>query len=549
MYFIFAALALLPTPAEGLTVWVTHGSERVFQHTPPGKQRTARLQAARNEYEPFQIALRAGTETITDVTAEASDLTGPNGAVIRRDHLTLFREHYVYLRRPSYRSEAPPGLYPEALIPFVNPLDGSELTPWDARRNPRGAKYDAVPFAVWRDWTQVLWVDVYVPSDAVPGEYRGTITIRARNQPDLLVPIELTVWDFTLPTMPTVRSHFGSFSRIAPAHGVEPGSPEYRVIERRYCQALADHRITPPIPRHLYPAVKEDGSIDPSATHEELAQYMADLRVNAFPLRWPPFKDPLGADREKAKRYLASFYEYLQENGWAEGAYLYILDEPNDAEAYEQVRRRAALVHEAHPQIRVLCTEQTKPSNPAWGDLNEAVDIWVPLWPLHDEETAAQRLAAGDELWSYTALCQGPQPSPWWQIDFPVLNYRLPLWLNFRYHMTGLLYWTTVYWGHVRDPWLDQPSFRLAYNGEGMLFYPGGDAGFDGPVTSIRLKNIREGMEDYEYFHLLVQRGEQEFVEREVRALARSWFDWEKDPTVLLATRARLAQRIMGRQR
>ena len=43
----------------------------------------------------------------------------------------------------------------------------------------------------------------------------------------------------------------------------------------------------------------------------------------------------------------------------------------------------------------------------------------------------------------------------------------------------------------------------MNYNGEGMLFYPGEDAGIDGPIASIRLKNLRDGMEDYEYFTLL----------------------------------------------
>jgi hypothetical protein len=429
-------------------------------------------------------------------------------------------------------------------VPFADPISSGDIKPRRGDRSREGAKYDAVPFDVWPKSTAVLWVDVYVPPKTTAGTYRGVVTLRARGQTDMVVPVELLVWDFELPAAPTVRSHFGSFGRIAAAHNVKPGSAEFRAIERRYCAAMAQHRITPPVPYHLYPSASTDGSIDSSATHAELAQYMKELRVNAFQVRWPPFKDPLGVDRAKAKRYLATFAEYLAQHQWLDGAYVYILDEPNDAEAYEQVRRRAALVKEADPRLRVLCTEQTRPSDPAWGDLNAAVDIWVPLWPLHDEKSAQARLAEGDQLWSYTALCQGPKPSPWWQIDTPLLNYRIPLWLNYRYQMTGLLYWTTVYWEQTRDPWLDQPSFRLAFNGDGMLLYPGVDAGFDGPVTSIRLKNIREGMEDYEYFALLAKRGDRTWVEQHVRSLARSWFDWERDPQSLLSARQRMAIRL-----
>ena len=149
-------------------------------------------------------------------------------------------------------------------------------------------------------------------------------------------------------------------------------------------------------------------------------------------------------------------------------------------------------------------------------------------------------------LWSYTALCQGKGKPLWWQMDLPVLNYRIALWANYRYHIVGLLYWTTVFWEQVKDPWLDQPSFRLAYNGEGALVYPGKDAGFEGPVASIRLKNIREGMEDYEYFSLLEKAAGRKAVEKEVLRITRSWWEWEKHPESLFAARESIARQIIS---
>ena len=110
--------------------------------------------------------------------------------------------------------------------------------------------------------------------------------------------------------------------------------------------------------------------------------------------------------------------------------------------------------------------------------------------------------------------------------------------------MTGLLYWTTVYWEQVKDSWLDQLTYRGRYNGEGSLFYPGADAGFAGPVTSIRLKNIREGMEDYEYFKILEDLGDREFVDAKVREISQTWFEWEKNPDKLYQVREEIAKRI-----
>ena len=42
-------------------------------------------------------------------------------------------------------------------------------------------------------------------------------------------------------------------------------------------------------------------------------------------------------------------------------------------------------------------------------------------------------------------------------------------------------------------------------NGDGFLIYPGKLIGVDGPVSSVRLEQAREGVEDYEYLHLLKQ--------------------------------------------
>jgi hypothetical protein len=88
-------------------------------------------------------------------------------------------------------------------------------------------------------------------------------------------------------------------------------------------------------------------------------------------------------------------------------------------------------------------------------------------------------------------------------------------------------------------------EFRAVYfNGGGLLFYPGKDAGFDGPIASIRLKNIREGLEDYEYFAILEKNGEEEFVKEMVNAVSPEWWDYTKDPGTILKVREKLAMKI-----
>lgn len=537
---LFSVSPLFSGPNTTVVVWTMSASDRAQPETPPTGQKGVSIQCARNEYEPFQVIVTAQGGDLKITGVAVSDLATADGKRLAASNVTLYREHFIEIKTPSPRCSTPPGWWPDALIPFVSPIDGSLI---------QNARFVALPCEVKAGKNQPFWVDVFVPKDAAAGVYQGKATVTADGLAAAEVPIELKVWDFALPDTPTMKSEFGGMAGAASFHKMKPGDAAFRPIEMRYLEACAAHRITPQVPGYLRPKANPDGSLDSSATHADLKAFMDRLHVNAISVPFSAFPDPLKANRDKTKKFLDSWFQYLKQNGWDKGNYIYILDEPNDEKAYQEVRDRAALVHEANRGLRVLCTEQTVSSKPEWGTLVGAVDIWVPLWPLHDEKTAAERLAAGDELWSYTALCQGKDPSPFWETDFPMLNYRVPLWLNWRCHMTGFLYWSMVHWKDVKDVWTEPLTCYQKYNGEGSLFYPGIEAGFDGPVASIRLKNVREGMEDYEYMQLLSDLGDRAFVDEVVQSVGRSWADWEKDPAKLYAARARLAERIAEKKR
>jgi len=97
------------------------------------------------------------------------------------------------------------------------------------------------------------------------------------------------------------------------------------------------------------------------------------------------------------------------------------------------------------------------------------------------------------------------------------------------------------------NPW-DDPGFRVSFNGEGSLFYPGDKGGIEGPVASIRLKNLRDGMEDYEYFRLSGNLSGNRIVYGIVRTAVPSWGDWDANPYHILELRRQLAQEILKRR-
>jgi len=536
----------LPSPAAeaAMQVFAIDALERVRPHDAVREGGSIQIKAARNEYEPFQIVVHAGANGLKGVNVQVSDLRSGQATVPSR-RISLYREHYIEVTKASYKTKEGTGWYPDALVPFPNPLDGQPIT---------GARFVGAPFDVRPNSNQPVWVDVFVPKDTRPGDYAGEITVTASGQSPIKIRLQLTVWNFTLPDTPSMRSNFGGFEdRMAKAHRVRANTPEGRQLERRYAEAMAAHRLCPPVPWYLLPEARPDGSIDPTQTHAALKEWIEALHVTGIPIDLQG-RDPLKKDRARSTKYLQAIYAYLKANGWEKLAYIYVLDEPNDAKAYEEVRQRGKLIHEAQPGIKVLCTEQPTPQEAAWGTLVGSVDIWVPLWTLFEEKAAAERLAAGEELWSYTALCQGAkgQDTPYWELDFPLLDYRIPAWTSFRYGISGLLYWTTVYWEKAGDVWTNPATYSsdsAPFNGEGSLFYPGADAGFAGPVASMRLKQIREGLEDYEYLVLLSQRGGKAFAQDAARRLAQSWTQWNDDPKALYRMREEVAEKIAASEK
>src|SRR6266513_3326924 len=122
------ASLMVPTcgaPAQaGLSAFPVDGLARVRRYDTVSSNTTASIKAARNEYEPFQIVVRAGGEGLKSVNLEASDLRGEDGHVIERRHVALYREHYIEVTQPSPKSKEGAGWYPDALIPFLIPFDG-----------------------------------------------------------------------------------------------------------------------------------------------------------------------------------------------------------------------------------------------------------------------------------------------------------------------------------------------------------------------------------------------------------------------------------------
>jgi len=539
-------------------VWTVTETRRLLRADPPQKRLAVKLAGAKNEWESFQILMRSDVP-VNGIALVPGDLVGPDGTVLPASQTRIYRQHQLELTHGTYRNEEfRPGWYPDPLIPLRHPL---------TRRPLEGGRFVAVPFDLPPEQTHGFWVDLYVPTDAPAGRYRGTYRVTAAGRQTAEIPVQLVVWDFALPRVSTFRTALGSpaarmrsyYRRRAQA-GKEPEPEDWAEVDEQCAELLSRHRVnaTPP-PGSLAPEEQPDGSFRiPDEQIEAFRRFVDRYHVNAFRVPHPRsvVRDPV-AQAERLARWLAAWDRAAERLDRPQVIfYTYLKDEPNDEEAYRYVQTWGRAIRQCRSVLKVLVVEQTWPQNDDWGDLCGAVDIWCPLFPLFRAESAAKRQALGETVWTYTALCQR-EPTPWWHIDFPLLNYRVPAWIAWRYRIQGILYWGGMsYWQGVEDPWTDPKTLdrrrgrpQPLYNGEGTLVYPGRAVGYEGIAPSLRLKALRDAIEDYEYLAILERHGLADQAQQLILPLATSWFQWEKDPSAYEKTRRRLAELILRSER
>jgi len=306
----------------------------------------------------------------------------------------------------------------------------------------------------------------------------------------------------------------------------------------------------------------------------ECESYLDGLGLQTFrlPIRHMPSKESLGQvgpykggspEYERIMgEYLHTIQEHLREKGWLDEAFTYWIDEPAP-EHYEPVRYGNDLLDRFAPDLRRMLTEQ--PEEELFG----YVDIWCPVLHNYVPEACQARQAAGDTMWWY--VCCGPKaPYAGLFIDHNAVDLRIWQWMAQKWGVEGCLIWATNYYtspakrketGQYQNPWEDPMSYasRGGYwgNGDGRFIYPPPvdpnaehEPIISGPIASIRWEMLREGLEDFEYFHLLTQAlkdkpdaAAQKLLEvpEEIVVDAR---DFSRDPLLMYEHRRKVAEAI-----
>ena len=205
---------------------------------------------------------------------------------------------------------------------------------------------------------------------------------------------------------------------------------------------------------------------------------------------------------------MKSYIEHLRRQGWISQAMIYLgPGEPGESTFINRNIPAFQKFHAAYPDIKVFLASEYHP------DIDKGCDIWLDDVSTGKGAEFASKHRGKAGLWFY--FCHLPihidyyRPlvqAPNMQIDNEAVEHRLTLWLCWKYNAEGMFIWAgNQEWKKTdvdRRDWehkgwgLSTKQYGFPYagihNGNGYLIYPG-------PSPSIRMKVLRDGLEDYGY--------------------------------------------------
>jgi hypothetical protein len=504
------------------------GTTKVFREDnifPGTFSKAGEVALAGNEYESIQLVLRSKTK-VSNVTVSVSDLTNETNAKISSKDIQILLVGYVNTKRPTYDVDYV-GWWPDPLLDFLNTFE------LDAN--------------VW----QPVWLDIHTSANLTPGNYSGTITVGGDGVETLKIPLHVKVWKFSVPHekhLPLALNWWDGSELVNVFESQYASNPEefqkYKAylkgkaaretlgidalnmlaIRGKIQRVLIEHRLNP---LRIY-------NETPPLTSDVKMLKDAGFKTYCILMIWSQRQlkdgDPYPADKKKAYMdMLEEAVPRLKKAGLLEGAYVYGFDECNQneyaaiADIFGEIKRR-------WPELQTMTTAYDYTYGLKTG-LADVVDIWVPLTPKYDQTLDQVRLAhtRGENIWWY--VCVAPEhPYANLFVEYSSAEHRLLMGIMpFKFDSQGFLHYSLNYWktGQFHTPFkehlnkgpltnYDGRSWGDS-NGDGLIFYPGDN----GPVVTIRMKNMRDGLEDYEYLWML-----RDYIDKAKTGKLKQTADW-----------------------
>jgi len=423
---------------------------------------TAKINAAGGEYESFQVIISSkDSSALEGIHWKVDALTGKNGE-IGVGNITVNPVGYVQTTTTSKSYPSSLGWWPDPLLQI------------DTLSIPAGER-------------QPLWVTIYVPRGTPAGLYNGYIHIKADKKGSSGIPVSLRVWGFNLPLRPSLKT-------LTWVSSLKDFGGNSRKNRKAFYELLLKHRLGP------------GGRVE---LDEEMLDFCIDRGMNAFILDNIPnlkrnhqdnFTDEYKSSLQKR---LNKYVKKFAHHGWLNGmAYVYNYDEV-DKKHWPLAKEMYSLVKNVSSDLNVIQCLNIPEGVKALAGYADTWDVYVSQY---EKSGVKNRVKKGDEAW--LAVCCYPSVRPNLFLEYPAIDGRILGWICFQTGVTGFEYWSPNHWkGNISSPGLRgdwKANTFLNYNGDGYLTYPAQGGGI---LSSVRLENLRDGFEDYEYLNLLKKLG------------------------------------------
>jgi hypothetical protein len=454
-----------------------------------------RLRALRDEVVAFQVLVEAGDAPLERVEVAVQSGLGDQ-SVLR------FVEHYVNVHRRSgndrrpheslgWSEEARPigmglqGALPDALIPV-------DLAP----------PFSPYPMSIKPRQNGAVWVDISVPRDTSEGRYTGEVVVTARSGELARIPLELEVSPSLLPYRAVSFLAYYNYGALDAriGNGERAERQLFQLLHQHHVDALAS-LSEPEDADRLRPAL--DGSLFTATYGYRGPGYgvaPAAVALGAY--------GALGEPSRGALRTVETIVPKIPEA--VRDVVLYAVDE--DCESPLGPRwRRLISGSSARDRVRVAhsCSQDPR---------TQDVDLVLVPANRFRTEASVEARKSGREVWVYNGAL--PRAGPL-LLDADVASLRANGWIAAFHDVGRWFLWETTFWNDDNkggrgpiNPFVTAESFHNKHGdtafGDGLLLYPGTERGrfsahslgYIGVIPSMRLKNLRRGIEDAGYVAL-----------------------------------------------
>jgi hypothetical protein len=507
------------------------------------------LFAARGEYISFQLVVTNHSgKTLKGITIEMPAFR--NDASQFHIDPEFFLEWSVKVKTPSTgypKASLGTGWYPDALIPFKYIQDDSAAVRW------------RWTYPLWlpdfnnridNQKSMIVWIDQYVPikqEDTKSGKYYSKVAVTIDGQTKE-IPVDLTVWDFAIPNENKFKAslqHEGFLSSMTDQQELEV----YQLFKRNRV-ALLDPTYDPEL------KVSKDGQINLNwkSFDERLTKYFSGKAFTAgygysygpgygepietFVLPfdvygkhgttgWPDVGKP-DAERKPGNKAIyidcikkvREHFENLIDPAKTEiTVYLNGLDESYFPEAWDRMVYYGDLFRSYYPEAHFRIDGGY--SEEALQIVKNSISSWASHTIEYDYERLRKYQEMGIKVWLYGPMLYESKVNSWVGsstfIDLPLVNDRAISWSCWKYRTYSWISWGAgsgwINGWYDPESWKDASKTRseadaeFTYkklNGNALLVYsPGVIPNISGPCPSIRLKTMRNGVQEYEYMKLL----------------------------------------------